>query len=135
MIRGAGPGGDGGSHRMTVASSFCRSADPLRWGRTGGGRGLNRADSIERSAMPAKRTGEVVVRNRGGGRIFALRFRAYGKRHYLTLGHAADGWTYEKAEEELANVLADVRRGIWKPPTAKRVGGAGRGADLPPVRL
>jgi integrase len=71
--------------------------------------------------MPPKPTGEVVVRNRGRGRIFALRFRAYGKRHYLTLGHAADGWTYEKAEEELANVLADVRRGIWKPPTAKKV--------------
>ena len=34
----------------------------------------------------------------------------------MTLGSSADGWTRKKAEGELANVLADVRRGIWKPP-------------------
>ena len=55
---------------------------------------------------------------KGGGRTFALRFRAYGKRRYITLGTADEGWTRAKAEEELANVLADVRRGIWKPPEA-----------------
>lgn len=45
---------------------------------------------------------------------FALRFRAYGKRRYVTLGTDKDGWTKTKAKEELANVLADVRRGIWR---------------------
>lgn len=50
------------------------------------------------------------------GRSFALRFRAYGKRRYVTLGATAKGWTRAKATEELANTLADVRRGIWKPP-------------------
>jgi integrase len=48
-----------------------------------------------------------------------LRFRAYGKRRYVTLGAAGDGWTQRRAEEELANVLADVRRGIWKPPDTR----------------
>jgi integrase len=65
--------------------------------------------------MARKATGQVVERDGAGGRTFALRFRAYGKRRYVTLGTAAEGWTHAKAEEELANVLADVRRGIWTP--------------------
>jgi hypothetical protein len=65
--------------------------------------------------MARKATGQVVGINGAGGHSFALRFRAYGKRRYVTLGTAAEGWTRAKAAEELANVLADVRRGIWKP--------------------
>jgi len=61
----------------------------------------------------------VVQRDRRGGRTFALRFQAYGKRRYLSLGTAEQGWTKRKAEDELANVLADVRRGIWKPPRSE----------------
>lgn len=65
-------------------------------------------------ARPA--TGQVLERPREDGDVtYALRFRAYGKRRYLTLGTKAEGWTREKAEEELRNVQADVRRGIWKP--------------------
>jgi integrase len=56
--------------------------------------------------------GQVIERERRRGRVFALRFRAYGKRHYVTTG-ARDR---REAEAELANALADVRRGIWKPP-------------------
>jgi integrase len=63
-------------------------------------------------------TGQVVVRKRKGGKAFGLRFRAYGKRRYLSLGTAEEGWNQKQAEEELANVLADVRRGIWKPAQA-----------------
>jgi integrase len=66
--------------------------------------------------MARSSTGQVVELTRKGGRTFALRFRAYGKRRYVTLGTTEEGWTRAKAEEELANVLADVRRGIWKPP-------------------
>ena len=62
-------------------------------------------------------TGQVLERKTSRGRTYALRFRAYGKRHYVTLGTSADGWTRRRADDELANVLADVRRGIWKPPT------------------
>jgi integrase len=65
--------------------------------------------------MP-KASGQVLERQWRSGRGFALRVRAYGKRHYVTLGLEADGWTVERAEEELQNVLADVRRAIWIPP-------------------
>lgn len=62
-------------------------------------------------------TGKVVELERKRGRVYALRFSAYGERQYLTLGTAEDGWTRLRAEDELANVLADVRRGIWRAPT------------------
>jgi integrase len=65
--------------------------------------------------MPRKATGEVIERDRQGGRVLALRFRAYGKRHFVTLGGAADGWSRTKAEAELRHILADVERGLWVP--------------------
>ena len=70
--------------------------------------------------MAARRKGEVVQRNWKSGRGYALRFWAYGEREYLTLGSERDGWTYRRAEEELDNILADVRRGIWVSPKKKR---------------
>ncbi|HEU4905580.1 MAG TPA: site-specific integrase [Solirubrobacterales bacterium] len=69
--------------------------------------------------MARKATGQVIEVSGTGGRSFALRFRAYGRRRYVTLGTAAEGWTRAKATEELANVLADVRREIWKPKERK----------------
>ncbi len=42
----------------------------------------------------------------------ALRFTAYGKRRYVSLGAV----THEHADAELRHVLADVERGIWQPP-------------------
>jgi len=68
--------------------------------------------------MARKATGQVVVTKPRGGRTFALRFHAYGRRRYVKLGTAEEGWTRSKAEEELANLLADVRRGIWRPARA-----------------
>ena len=47
----------------------------------------------------------------------AFRFRAYGERQYLTLGTDAEGWSRARAETELQNVLADVRRGTWRAPS------------------
>jgi integrase len=70
--------------------------------------------------------GQVIERETQAGRVFALRFRAYGQRRYLTLG---TGWTRERAELELANVLADVRRGTWRPPEPEPV--APDGVDEP----
>jgi integrase len=75
--------------------------------------------------------GEVVVREWRAGRGFALRFGAYGRRRYVTLGLEADGWTFERATEELENVLADVRRGLWVPP---RRGGEDSAPALPARR-
>ena len=39
------------------------------------------------------------------------------------LGRPEDGWTRRRAEEELENVLADVRRGIWRPEESVRKAG------------
>jgi integrase len=72
-------------------------------------------------ARPA--TGQVIVRKTNRGQVFALRFPAYGKRRYLTLGSPADGWNRQRAEDKLANVLADVRRGIWQPSSPDRIEG------------
>jgi integrase len=66
--------------------------------------------------MPRPATGQVVEDNRGRSIAFGLRFHAYGNREYVSLGTAEEGWTRGKAHEELQNILADVRRGIWKPP-------------------
>lgn len=66
--------------------------------------------------MARQATGQVLERKRGDGtRVWALRFRAYGKRRRLTLGTAEEGWTRQRAGEELQNVLADVRCGTWRP--------------------
>ena len=65
--------------------------------------------------MPRPATGQVVVDERRRSPTFGLRVRAYGKREYVTLGTADEGWTRAKAQTELQNVLADVRRGIWRP--------------------
>jgi len=69
--------------------------------------------------MARQATGQVVVRERKAGRVYGLRFRAYGQRYYVTLGSDAAGWNCQRAEMELENVLADVRRGIWRPPIAE----------------
>mgnify|MGYP000844154570 CR=1 FL=1 len=69
--------------------------------------------------------GEVIVREWKRGTGFALRFRAYGERRYLTLGYEGEGdppLDFDRADEELDNILADVRRGIWVPPPKKRRG-------------
>ncbi len=54
---------------------------------------------------------------------FALRFTAYGKRRYVTLGRPEDGWNEARAEAELAKVLADVRLGLWQPYVAPAAAG------------
>lgn len=66
-------------------------------------------------ARPAN--GSIVERkSKTKGTVYAARFRAYGERQFVTLGNSGDGYTRAKAEAELANVLADVRRGLWRPP-------------------
>lgn len=67
--------------------------------------------------MPKPATGQVIERNtRSGRKSFALRFRAPGfDRPYVHLGYSPE-WNRKRAKEELSNVMADVRRGIWRPP-------------------
>jgi integrase len=65
-------------------------------------------------ARPA--TGEVKTHVRKDGLTsFALRFRAYGQRRFVTLGTDEDGWTPKRAAAELRNTLARVDAGIWRP--------------------
>jgi integrase len=63
--------------------------------------------------MPRRATGQVIEPTDGRG--WAIRFRAYGKRRYVTLGTAEEGWNRRRAQAELRHVLADVERGIWRP--------------------
>ncbi len=70
--------------------------------------------------MARRAEGTVLERRWKNGNGFALRFWALGERQYMTLGMEADGWTRERAETELANVMADVRRGLWVPQKVRR---------------
>jgi integrase len=61
----------------------------------------------------ARRVSGVVLEHRGSdGRTYrAMRFTAYGKRRYVSLGPVMKA----EAERELRHVLADVERGLWRP--------------------
>ena len=59
-------------------------------------------------------SGQIVERDGKQGRTFALRFRAYGKREYVT----TTATNRAEAEEQLAYILAQVKRGTWRPPAA-----------------
>ena len=64
--------------------------------------------------MPRPPTGQVIVDTRNPRDTgYGIRFPAYGKRRFVALGRASEGWTHAKAEEELQNVLADVHSGGW----------------------
>jgi integrase len=64
-----------------------------------------------------KRNGSgQVLPPKGKQRSWAIRFYAYGERRYTTLGRSENGWDRRRAERELRHVLADVERGIWRPP-------------------
>src|SRR5208283_1540685 len=66
--------------------------------------------------MPRRATGQVVVDGRRTSPVYALRFTAQGRRQYVTLGSARDGWTQAKAQDQLERELAAVRLGTWTPP-------------------
>ena len=66
--------------------------------------------------------GTIVERkSKRHGRTYAARFQTNGTRFFVTLGHSAEGMTRASAEQELQNILADVRRGIWMPPEPEPV--------------
>lgn len=77
--------------------------------------------------MAVKSEGQVLERTWKRGRGYALRFRVGGRREYLTLGFERDGWTRARAEEALADILAEVRLGIWVRP--KKQSAAARERD------
>lgn len=65
--------------------------------------------------MARKATGKVIEHEGTDGRTYrALRFTAYGRRRYVSLGLVAAG----EAERTLRHTMADVERGTWQPPIA-----------------
>jgi len=63
--------------------------------------------------MPRQSTGAIIEHRGKDGRTYrSLRFRAHGRRHFVSLGAVSE----QDAERELRGVLADVERGIWQPP-------------------
>jgi integrase len=65
--------------------------------------------------MARKATGAIVEHASNDGRTYrALRFTAYGKRRFVSLGAVSEG----EAQRELRHVLADVERGTWQPTAA-----------------
>src|SRR6266540_3996716 len=68
------------------------------------------------TTMARSPTGQIIERRGKSGTVYALRFRAYGRREYVTLGGSKDGWTRKTAEEELDRTLAAVKLGVWQPP-------------------
>jgi integrase len=60
--------------------------------------------------MPRPATGKVIEHQGKDGRVYrALRFSAYGRRRYLSLGVVSAG----EADQRLRHILADVERGTW----------------------
>jgi integrase len=67
--------------------------------------------------MARRATGSIVVRRRHTGTFYGIRITLPdGSRPYVGLGVESDGWDRKRANEELGNVLAAVRLGVWKPP-------------------
>src|SRR5580704_12879851 len=65
--------------------------------------------------MARKATGRVIEHEGTDGQTYrALRFTAYGRRRYVSLGAASA----REAERALRHTMADVERGTWQPPVA-----------------
>jgi integrase len=81
--------------------------------------------------MKERSEGNVLERpSAKGSKIFALRFQAYGRRHYITLGSPEEGWTRRLADEELEVIRAQVGRGVWVAPPPRRRGRPGGGPGM-----
>jgi integrase len=78
--------------------------------------------------MPRPSTGGVRLDRRRREPTWEARFTAYGKRRFVRLGTPAEGWDRKRADAELRHIMADVERGLWRPP-AKEVAEAPR--DVP----
>lgn len=65
--------------------------------------------------MARRATGTIIEKLGRDERVYrSLRFSAYGKRRYVSLGAV----TAAEAERELRHILADVERGTWLPAPA-----------------
>jgi integrase len=76
--------------------------------------------------MARKTIGRIIETRTQKGAMYALRFQANGKRHFVTLGASSEGWDRRQAEAALRHTLADVERGTWQPPRREPVPDADR---------
>ena len=69
--------------------------------------------------MPRRATGTIVAHRWADGRTvtFRLKVRADGKRYTISLGTNHEGWSMDRAQIELEQIMRQVERGTWEPPT------------------
>jgi len=79
--------------------------------------------------VPPRATGYIDPHPWSDGKTVSwrLQVRANGRRRTVTLGTNHEGWSEERAQVELDNILAEIRRGTWRPdvpvaPPAEEVG-------------
>lgn len=67
--------------------------------------------------MPRPLSGQIIeYASKQRGLTYALRIYCDGRRHYMRLGAAAEGWTRERAERYRQSAVADILAGRWEPP-------------------
>lgn len=69
--------------------------------------------------MPRRATGTIAPHEWADGRTvtFRLKVRTDGSRYTITLGTNHEGWSTERAQVELEQIMRKIERGTWEPPT------------------
>jgi hypothetical protein len=74
------------------------------------------------AGVPRKATGSIDpphVHADGRTVTFRARVRAYGRQHRLTFGTNHEGWNEHRVRVELDEILRQIERGTWEPPSRK----------------
>ena len=68
--------------------------------------------------MPRRATGRIEPHEWADGRTvtFRLKVRAQGRRHTISLGTNHEGWSMDRAQVELEQIMRQIERGTWEPP-------------------
>jgi integrase len=71
--------------------------------------------------MPRRVTGRIEPHVWADGRTvtFRLKVRLHGKRYTISLGTNHEGWSMERAQVELEQIMRQIERGTWEPPTRR----------------
>ena len=70
------------------------------------------------ATMPRRATGTITPHHWADGRTvtFRLKVRTDGVRYTITLGTNHEGWSTERAQVELEQIMRRIERGTWEPP-------------------
>lgn len=80
--------------------------------------GANESKGVDRPGPDAVGTIVKRYRKRDKQHVFGLRVRAYGERHWVPLGTEREGWNDVRAADRRDEIVALIRRGVWRPPNA-----------------